>query len=297
MISYEQLYTRCQGQTSDSDATSLANFKLWLNDGIKKAYAVLNAERFYTTTTDLTADGTTSYPLPFDCEKVHSIKVTISSRDYVVAEFPGSENQWVALIGGATTATESDYPQYYFVKKDTYEFYPASSTDSLVITMRYKINPKDLSADDYTTDDVKTLTNATTAVVGNASTAWTTAMIGRYFKIDDDGHWYRITARGSATTLTIAREYGGVSIAAGTESYTIGEFSLLPNSMQEMPINYSLYRYYLQKENTSLTVFYKGLWESELQKLKETGGNLTTSGVLAEEVVIKNYNDYPLGLS
>ena len=55
MISYTQLYTRCQAQSADSDATSLANFKLWLNDGIKKAYAVLNAERFYTSVTDLTA--------------------------------------------------------------------------------------------------------------------------------------------------------------------------------------------------------------------------------------------------
>ena len=297
MKSFQNLYTDCQTQSSDSDTSSLALFKSKLNEAIKKAYAVLNAEWFYDSATDLTVDGDESYPLPFNCEKVHSIKVTISSKDYVVTEFPGSENQWIALVGGSTTATESDYPQYYFVKKDTYEFYPASSTDSLVITTRYKINPKDLTADDYTTDDIKTLTNATADVVGNSSTAWTTAMIGRYFKIDADGVWYRITARGSATTLTIAREYGGVSIAAGTESYTIGEFSLLPNSFQELPIQYSLYRYYLQKEKTTLSVFYKGLWEEGLQKLKETGGNLTTSGVLVGEVVIRNPNNYPSGLA
>ena len=296
MISYEQLYTRCQSQTGDSDATSLANFKLWINDGIKKSYEVLNAERFYTSATDATVDGTTSYSLPYDCDKVHSIIVTVADRDYVATEFPGSENQWLALKGGATTATESDYPQYYFVKKDTYEFYPASSVDDYVITMRYKINQRDLSADDHTTESIKTLANTGTTVTGNTGTLFTASMAGRYLKIDDDRVWYRISAYTSATILTIAREYGGTAIAAGTASYTIGEMSLLPNSFQEMPTDYALYRYYLKKKDTVQSNLYKREFETNLLKL-ETLSNDTTSGVLVGEVIIKDPNDYPLGLS
>ena len=297
MISYEQLYTRCQSQSSDSDASTLANFKLWLNDGIKKAYAVLNAEYFYASATAATADGTESYPLPYNCEKVHSIKVTISSKDYVAVEFPGGENEWLALTGGATSATENTYPTYYYVKKDTYEFYPASSTDSYVITVRYKIDPKDLTEDDFTTESVKTLTIATTAVVGNTGTTWTTAMTDRFFKIDDDGHWYRIASRTDAANIVLAREYGGTSIAAGTAGYTIGEMSFLPNSFQEMPIDYALYRYYLQKEEAARAGEYKSIFEDSLKRLREYGSNLTTSGVLVEDVHIRDYNNYPMGLS
>ncbi len=296
MISFEQLFTRCQNQSSDSDSNTLADFKLWLNDAIKKAYAVLNAEWFYDSATNLTVDGDESYPLPFNCERVHSIKVTISSRDYVVTEFPRGENEWLALTGGATSATESNYPTYYFVKRDTYEFYPASSTSGYTITMRYKIDPKDLTAADSTTSSIKTLTNGATTVTSNAS-AFTAAMVGRFLKIDDNGDWYRIDSFTSTTVIELAREYGGTSISGGTDAYTIGEMSLLPNSLQEIPIDYALYRYYLQKEEATRAGEYKSIFEENLKGLKEYGSNLTTSGVLVEDVYIRNYNDYPMGLS
>ncbi|HDY66702.1 MAG TPA: hypothetical protein ENH85_02800 [Candidatus Scalindua sp.] len=296
MKSFEDLYEDCQTQSSDTDATTLTFFKSKLNEAIKKAYAVLNAEWFYDSATDLTVDGDESYPLPFNCERVHSIKVTISSRDYVVTEFPRGENEWLALTGGATSATESNYPTYYFVKRDTYEFYPASSTSGYTITMRYKIDPKDLTATDSTTSTIKTLTNSDTTVTSNAA-AFTAAMVGRFLKIDDDGDWYRIASFTSTTVIELAREFGGTSIAAGTSAYTIGEMSLLPNSFQEMSIDYALYRYYLQKENSAKAGEYKAIWEENLKKLKEYGSNLTTSGVLVEDVYIRNYNDYPLGLS
>ncbi len=296
MKSFQTLYEDCQAQSSDTDTTTLTFFKSKLNESIKKAYAVLNAEWFYDSATDLTVDGDESYPLPFNCERVHSIKVTISSRDYVVTEFPRGENEWLALTGGATSATESNYPTYYFVKRDTYEFYPASSTSGYTITMRYKIDPKDLTAADYTTGNITTLAAAGTAITGSGTT-WTAAFVGRFFKIDASGDWYRISTRTGDTAITIAREYGGTAISGGSESYTIGEFSLLPEQHQELPINYALYRYFLQKENTNLAVSYKTIWEEGLQKLKETGGNLTTSRVIDENVHIRDYNNYPAGLS
>ena len=297
MISYEQLYTRCQSQSSDGDATTLANFKLWISDAIRKCYAVLSAEYFYATHTDTTADGTSEYKLPYNSAKVHSLKVTISSVDYVVTEFPGDYNSWLALTGGATSSSETSYPTYYYVKADTYEIYPASSTNAYVITMRYQINPTDLSADDHTTESIKTMVNGSTAVVGNTSSAFTAAMADRYFKIDADGVWYRIASVTDGTNLVLAREYGGAAVTAGTESYTIGEMSFIPNAFQEAPINYALSVYYRQKENMNLTNYYKGLWEEGLQNIKQYGSNLTTSGVLDEGVYIRDYNQYPSGLS
>ena len=135
--SFQDLYEDCQAQTSDSDSTTLTYFKSKLNEGIQKGYAVLNSEYFFTSTTDLTEASTTSYPMPYNCEKLHTISVAIDSTNYIVLEFPGNENQWISLIGTGTP-TASDYPAYFFPKVDTYEVYPQSSTAGYTITLRYK---------------------------------------------------------------------------------------------------------------------------------------------------------------
>lgn len=286
---FKDLYESCQALSSDDNATTLINFKKWLNQGAFKAYKVLNAEYFYKSATDATEDGTYSYPLPFDCSKVHTITITDDNDiQYPVGEFPGTENDWNALVsdGGA----EAEYPQYFFIKKNTYEFYPTSSADDYTITVKYKRTIKDMSQADYTTGNITTLASAGTAVTGSGTT-WTAAFVGRYFKIDADGVWYEITARSANTGITIAREYGGTAIAAGSEDYTIGEMSLLPEGYQELPIDYAMWMYYLQKENTDMADRYKQNWLEGLLELKQDGGNLTTSGILQETINLVDPND------
>ena len=125
MKSFQDLYEDCQTQSSDTDATTLTFFKSKLNEGIKKCLKVSDTESFFDTTTDTSVASQSSYPLPADAERIHTVKFTVSSVDYVVLEFPSSENQWIALTSGSGS-TESTYPQYYFVKRNTIEFYPSS---------------------------------------------------------------------------------------------------------------------------------------------------------------------------
>ena len=293
MISYQSLYERAQSISSDDDTASLALFKVWISEGVKKAYSVLNAEMFYEEATDKTEESVNSYPLPPQCSKVHTIKTTVSSVDYTALEWTGTEPEWNVLTDGSGS-TESVYPQWFFVKKDTFELYPTPSTDDYVLTIKYKIVPKDLSADDSLTSTIKTLTNGATTVTANAA-AFTAAMVGRFFKIDDDGVYYKIASYTSTTVIELAREYGGTSVTAGTSAYTIGECSLLPNEYQEAPLNYALYRYYLQKENDKLATIYKTLWEENLESIRVSSNN-TTSGIISEDIEIRNANNYPLGL-
>jgi len=293
MLSYENLYGRAQSITSDSDATTLTLLKSWINEGMRKCYAVLDAETFYDTATDATEDGVNSYTLPAQCAKMHTVTTTVSDVDYIAIEFPGTEEQWNFLTDGSS-ATESDYPQFFFMKGDTVELYPTPSTDDYVLTFKYKIAPKDLTADDHTTESIKTATNGSTAIVGNTGVAWTAAMVGRYFKVNADGVWYRIAAIPTATTMTLAREYAGSSIAAGTSEYTIGEMSLLPEKLQETPVEYAVFRYYLQKES-SLAGTYKTLFDEKLQEIKQSS-NDTTSGILQKTVEIKDPSNYPINL-
>ncbi|KKK51368.1 hypothetical protein LCGC14_3115640, partial [marine sediment metagenome] len=277
MKSFEDLYEDCQTQSSDTDATTLTFFKSKLNEAIKKAYAVLNAEWFYDSATDLTVDGDESYPLPFNCERVHSIKVTISSRDYVVTEFPRGENEWLALTGGATSATESNYPTYYFVKRDTYEFYPASSTSGYTITMRYKIDPKDLTATDSTTSTIKTLTNSDTTVTSNAA-AFTAAMVGRWFKADSDGEWYRITSFTSLTSIELESVFEGTAVSGDT--YVIGESPEVPVELHELIPHFATAQFYMgpkrniEKAQGHLNYFWTSDFMNNSRRMRDAHGGL-----------------------
>jgi len=302
-LSFQSQYERCQSLSSDDNSTTLTLFKALLNEGTHKCYSVLNAEYFYSSATDLTVDGTSSYPLPYNCSKLHSVKVTVGDTDYVAKEFPADENQWNALRGSSLTS-ENTYPTYFFVKKNTFEIWPTSSTSGYTITERYKVTTKDLSSDDYTTGTILTATNGSTAIVGNAP-SWTSAMVGRYLKITGDEYWYEISAVPTSSTITLAREYGGTSIVAGTTAYTIGNMSLIPEPHQDAPVDYALWIYYLKKENTTLADRYKdnfqGLDDKELGgkllQIKRYGSNLTTSGVLEEDIRVVNPNNYPQNLS
>lgn len=288
---FQDLYEDCQALSSDSDTTTLTNFKKWLNQAVSKAYKVLNAQYFYKEATDATEDGVYSYPLPFDCKKIHTFKITDDDdHQYVATEFSGTESQWNALIDDASQ--ESEYPTYFFVKRNTYEIYPTSSTDDYTITIKYKRLVKDMSAADYTTGNITTLASAGTAITGSGTT-WTAAFVGRYFKIDADGIWYEIATRTANTGITIAREYGGTAISAGSESYTIGEMSLLPEDYQQIPVDYAMWKYFLQKKDFDAADRYKQNWLEDLVDLKRDGGNMTTSGILDENIILVDPNSNP----
>jgi hypothetical protein len=127
--------------------------------------------------------------------------------------------------------------------------------------------------------------------VGNAPT-WTSAMVGRYLKITGDGDWYEIADIPTATTMTLAREYAGEAIVAGTTAYTIGEMSLLPEDSQDLPLQFAMWMYYRTKKDLQSANDYKASWLEGLQELRGAS-NLTTSGLIGEEVVIVDPNSNP----
>ena len=295
-LSFQELYTKAQNLSSDTSSASLTIFKDLLNEGLTKAYAVLGSQYFYGTATETTAVDTSSYSLPAQCEKLHTLKVTISSVDYVATEYPGDETSWNSLTGSAT-ASSSDYPQYFFVKANTVEIYPQSATAAYTITMRFKKRVKELTADDYTTESVKTAVVGDATIVGNTGTTWTTAMGGRFLKVTADGLWREIASVTDATNLELSREWDGTAITAGTSAYTIGEMSQLPYDLQNIPCDYTLWRYYLLKENTSLAQLYKLSWDEGLERLRISAGNDTTSGVIGEDINILYTPDWQTGLT
>lgn len=231
MKSFEDLYTDFQTQTKDSSTANLTYGKNQINQTQK---IVLGGFRwpFLERTRDLTSteDGAT-YELPADCRKVMSVKITVATGTYYDPKPIDDPIAWERLQ--SRYVGSSDVTQFYYVQDKQLLLWPAMATADLTITVRYRKLVKDLTAANYTTGTITTWTAGADAITGD-STVWTAAFVGRYIRITSDGFWYEIEGRTANTAITTVKPFLGTSIAAGTEAYTIGEMTVIPEAYQDL---------------------------------------------------------------
>src|SRR3990167_5907670 len=224
-LSWQAQYEMVQDLASDDNSTNLVTIKNLLRQGQRTLESSLNIDfnitsRDFTTVTDaISGSSNQAYFIPENFRRMVSLYVTVSSVKYTCEQIFDLD-LWNTI--NATTTSTSNYLQLFFIRGNRVELYPIPSSASTA-TMIYQEGSKTLSADDYTTGTITTLANVGTAVTGSGTT-FTAAMAGRYFKIDSDETWYKIASFGTTTTLTLAEEYQGTAIAAGSEAYTIAEF-------------------------------------------------------------------------
>ena len=175
-----------------------------------------------------------------------------------------------------------------------------TSSDTNTATIRYQAIEKDLTQADYTTGTITTLANGASAVTG-ADTVWTAGMIGRYFKVNDDGQWYKIAGRTADTAITLEREYQGTSIATGTDTYTIGQIAKLPLDAYELPIFYAMWKWALFRKDTQLAREHERAWKEGVIDARRNWGNRSSSAIIrnrgARRRGLINPNLYPTGMS
>lgn len=297
MISFGAAQTRFQNLSQDDSADALTFFKASYNVGLHILETELGSFFTEDTYTDLTEVGVFSYPTPDQFIRLKTAYVTISNVRYNMEQI-FDEQQWQRLMS-QTTGNTSDIPTHIFIRRDRFEMYPTPATAGNTITLIYEAGARDLYNDDYITGTITTLTNGAKAVTASGST-FTSNMVGRYFKIDAFPVWYKISAFGSTTTLTLDKEYQGVSIAAGTSSYTIGEMPRTPESTHQIPIWHGLMDYYQGfKQNESKATYYKNMYELDLKRAKVTFKKRYTSNYIpgSRRQRAINPNDYPTGMS
>lgn len=182
-----------------------------------------------------TVDGTAAYQLPARMRKITAVKVVVGTTTYrpKPVEDP---NFWHYLQGLSTG--ESDAAQYFYPEGSQMSLYPTPASDDSVITMRGRKGWKDLSLADYTTGTIVTATLADETIVGG-STVWTgqKPVDNQWIRIDPttgDNQWYEIDSVTDNTNLELVKPYEGVSIATGTETYTIGEMSIIPGIYHDL---------------------------------------------------------------
>lgn len=129
-----------------------------------------------------------------------------------------------------------DVPYFTYVENQKYYIQPIPATTGNLITLRGRLQTKNLTIADYTTGTITSIANGGTALVGSG-TAWTADMVGRYIQITEttaagggDGFWYQIGTYTSATSIGLLKPYEGTTISAGTAAYTIGQCSVIPEA-------------------------------------------------------------------
>lgn len=219
--------------------------------------------------------------LPYDCDQVREIAVIVSSKRYVPRLSPDRAH-WDMLN---TNTITSDIPQWYFVFNGQLGLWPTPVTAGNTINVTQKSRVIDLSAADYTTGNIVSITNGALAVVGSG-TAWTERMVGRFIRFTysdtantGDGVWYEIAGVSSATALTLVRAYGGTSIAAGSASYTIGQMPLLPEDYHDLPW-LSAASDYWSKESDNRADRFQTKHDTKLAQMTRSYSSPTTSLVI-----------------
>lgn len=250
MKSYTTLRTTYGVDTKNTATANLSQGDEWMNDFHRRLLSKANWPFLHRLRTATTTASTTFTNLPYDVDIVESIFVTVGSTRHTPKPAPSREF-WDELHYSSSV---SDIPEYWIVYNGQLGLWPTPASSSNTISINAKIRVPDLNTADITSSTITTLANGGTALT--VSAGLTTQMTGFWIRPTfsttantGDGHWYEFSSVTNATTATLARPYGGVSIAVGTAACTIAQMPLLPEAFHDLPEIYAAYRYWHKEQD------------------------------------------------
>lgn len=276
-----------------SDTTVMTTLDGYINDSIRTICNLQGGKlRFLETTKDMvTVASQEGYQIPNKFRKLIDLYVYSgsggSSDTIYTPEMVFDPTLWKTVK--QMRLGESATPYFAYVENTKFYLQPIPSTSGNAITLRGRLNVRDLSIADYTTGTITSIANQGTALVGSGTT-WTADMVGRYVQIANttaanggDGFWYEIGAYVSATALTLLKPYEGTAISAGTAAYTIGQVPVIPETYQPAIIYRSAALYWQNQNDLTRAKSYWMQYDggNEAGYSKEYGG--LVSQMLANE--------------
>lgn len=259
----------------------MALFKSWVNRAVGLLRTDLGREYTIEHITANIVANQQYYQLPEYAIRATAVSILDGTQRYIIDPVY-SERRWKML--NASTSDTSQIPDVFHPRgKDEIGLFPipaSNITSGLEMVVETRV--KDMTQADYTTGTV-TVTAGSATITGSGTT-FTTSMVGRYFKVTDgsEGIWYRIGAFVSTTELTLENMYEGSS--GGTKTYQIGEMAQIPEELNESPIDYAMFRYYMRRKDSGLAAEYKSLWDGARDMAKELYANPVGSTVIKNRV-------------
>lgn len=281
MITFDKAIKICQDESKDYTAETLTIIMDDLNYGYKHILSELGRAVTEKTRRAYTVASQQYYQCPKDFLFPISITVQVGTITYPV-DIEESQENWNALNVYPQTIT---IPQKAFIRRsfgiNNLEFglWPTPSSAGNTITIVYEAADKDCTTLSYTTGAVA-LTNGS-AVMTGTGTAFTSAMVGRWFSVASptgDGLWYRVQSADSPTQITLDQYYEGNSISGA--AYQISEAFNLPEEMQILPCYWFLQHYFSIKGNDTKELKNESLFEKGMIKAKSRYANKGKSPVI-----------------
>lgn len=290
MLTFTDQVNMMKAISNLSDNASVTAFKRDINAGTARFLAKLSRPVDRQSKFTNMVAGQQYYQIPEDAERMSKIKVPNGSTTNVIRSMIeiGDEEAWINI----NQTPQSGVPTHFFVKGfDEFGLFPIpgySITDGIELVYE----PKNilLTADDYTTGTISAI-NGSATVTGN-STLFTNLMAnGNYvLQVTDgnDGNYYRIIGYTNATTLAIENYYQGITSA--TAQYRIGQVSKIPEEYQEAPVDYAMYRHFLEKGQLGDANEFKALWEGSLSDAEDVYGMSTSNQIILANGRTKTFN-------
>jgi hypothetical protein len=292
MKSFSTLRNLYGSLTNDAGTTNLALGDQIINDEIQSICAMKDWPFLERSRNITTVASQQFYPLPYDCDIVREVHVTVSSKIYVPKLCPNRET-WDRLNSSSFT---SNIPEYYFVFAGQVGIWPKPATAGNTITIIQKTKPVDLSIADLTTSTIASIASGAKAMI--VSAGLTAQMVGFWIKPTlsstantGDGRWYEIASVTDSTHLTLVKEYGGNSIAAATAACVIGQMPLLPGAFHKTPVNLAAAKYW-GLQGDARAAFYQNQYDRDIKTLVASSSAPTSNMVIDygddEEIINPN---------
>lgn len=244
-----------QTRTGESSAAHLAQFKSDINTTDKIVLSQYPWQFLETTKSQSTVASQIFYKIPNSVQRVASVTTVVGSITYRPKKIESV--QFWEYLQSLRIAVSSNITQFYFRQGNQIGLWPTPQS-VFTMTIRGRKATPDLSLADYTTGNIVSVANAGVAVVGSG-TSWAAGSVGNFIRVGytaGDFRWYEIDSIGSTTGLTLVDPYEGTSIAAGSASYTIGEFSAIPGEYHDILLSRPLAKYYSMMENQAMAKQY-----------------------------------------
>ena len=273
--------------TLSKDASGTTLGEVLINQFIKKVLIARDWTFNRSSYEDASVVEQQAYPLPYNCWRIRSIKVTVDEVNYFPKEVISRE-MWDRLN---RVSVYSDGAKKFFVEPDEVALYPIQATSDNVIKIYFQKLIRDLSSDnDYVADTV-TVTARSKAVVGNGTT-FLASMVGMFLTFDADANYYEIASFTDTTHITLKRE---TKVAVNAGNADIVDVIPFPSGFESIPLWWALDVYFKSNEQPAIARGWEKMWKESLAEMirrdaKSTGNVLTKDEIDSE---IANINDYP----
>jgi hypothetical protein len=276
MQTWTELQDIVTEQLSDDSATTIRKARRDLNIAANRILAAMGRETTHLTVNASIVADQVWYQLPENCIRVAEAWIDDNGNKYPLTPIE-SEKKWNYLTSNATTSAVFAAQAYHVRGSDLIGIYPKPGrdiTDGLVISFE----PRQIAMqnEDYTTGTVAVVQGSPT--VTGTGTAFTERMVGRAFRLDNDGEWYKIQTYVSPTSVTLENNYAGISDSG---AFTIGEVPSIPAEYHDSLADYALFRAWQRRKDRANAGDFKALWDETLILIKEAYAGSTSSAVVS----------------